>query len=230
MQSWHFSHINRITEKKRLRNTSFLNDHFAGTCTISHLSQWWTRVKVVSLFVLLLRCPNSRIRLSGAVGQYWFTGVTFPVRCTLMVLCFITRGKNKGLLFRTWPEKIIIIIIILETFYWQKTVCALRTVYEEERTHSSCCPWFLNQVRGCMDRTRSCFCVSSSTQYPPDLYSVCGSLSHSLEDRENVKLLKHYHFKDSFTQIKKTFCGLSRVIRPLFLEQHSLFQCWRVIL
>lgn len=109
MQSWHFSHINRITEKKRLRNTSFLNDHFAGTCTISHLSQWWTRVKVVSLFVLLLRCPNSRIRLSGAVGQYWFTGVTFPVRCTLMVLCFITQGKNKGLLFRTWPEKIIIL-------------------------------------------------------------------------------------------------------------------------
>lgn len=138
--------------------------------------------------------------------------------------------KQRSPLPNLTRKKKIIIIIILETFYWQKTVCALRTVYEEERTHSSCCPWFLNQVRGCMDRTRSCFCVSSSTQYPPDLYSVCGSLSHSLEDRENVKLLKHYHFKDSFTQIKKTFCGLSRVIRPLFLEQHSLFQCWRVIL
>lgn len=148
-----------------------------------------------------------------------------PLWCSVSLL----GGKTK--VSSSEPDqKKIIIIIILETFYWQKTVCALRTVYEEERTHSSCCPWFLNQVRGCMDRTRSCFCVSSSTQYPPDLYSVCGSLSHSLEDRENVKLLKHYHFKDSFTQIKKTFCGLSRVIRPLFLEQHSLFQCWRVIL
>lgn len=54
-----------------------------------------------------------------------------------------------------------------------------------EMTYSSCYPLFLTQGRGCTDRTRLCFCVSSSTLIPPDLCSVCGSLSHSLGDMRN---------------------------------------------
>lgn len=46
--------------------------------------------------------------------------------------------------------------------------------------NSSCCPWILSRAPECTDRTQLCFCVSSSTPFPPDLYSVCDSLSHSL--------------------------------------------------
>lgn len=50
-----------------------------------------------------------------------------------------------------------------------------------ERTYSSCCPWSLSRRQGCKGRTQMCFFVSSYTHSPPDLYSVCGSLCHSLE-------------------------------------------------
>lgn len=66
------------------------------------LSVWgrmYKRVVVVSPLVLFLRCPHSRICLSGAVRQCRISCVIFPNRGALVVFCVVTLGKNKGLLF-----------------------------------------------------------------------------------------------------------------------------------
>lgn len=146
------------------------------------------RVAVVSPPVPFLWCPHSRICLSGAVRQRRITGVIFPKRVAPVVFCLVTLGENKGLLLWTWQGTWDISVLGSESFLRQGIV-GVTCVYDGERTYSSCYPWFLSRGQGCTGRTRLCFCVSSSTPFPPNLYSVCDSWSHSLTDRKNVETL-----------------------------------------
>lgn len=81
-----------------------------------------------------------------------------------------------------------------------------------KRTYSSCCPWFLSRGQGCRGRTLLCFpCVSSHTPFPPDLYSVCDSLSHSLK-KQTGTLTDAFPLKGSVHSKTKTTKSLSQVV------------------
>lgn len=130
--------------------------------------------------LLLFRRPHSGVRLSGAVGQRRIKQVLFENGGPLVVFCVISLGENKGLLLQTcWGTKRSVLRFKSAYTYGHLKIyihiCTLRT-------HPG--PWFLSLRLECTGKSRSCFCASSDTLFPPDLCSAGDSLSRSLREGE----------------------------------------------
>lgn len=165
------------------------------SCPFSQVSTPQDPSESIGLTAQNLRCYFSKPRCPCYVLSHCFGGKQTPPPPNLT--------ENTNSQFARFK-------VVLKAGYFR---CKLYVLYMMwKRTYSSCCPWFLSRGQGCRGRTLLCFpCVSSHTPFPPDLYSVCDSLSHSLK-KQTGTLTDAFPLKGSVHSKTKTTKSLSQVV------------------